>query len=275
MAIAHSRESFYMLVQRFPHRKQILVEGDSWVGHPLPRATNLCVQINNYFRGRCNIFSLGEIGHLATDMMSGYSLRFFQDVLKASQYNFDLIFFSAGGNDILANDQPGLALTELLVSSSDNNPSSCINRGVWQLLLAGVLDAYKTLVSTVESLKPGCPIVTHTYDYIYPRNKGADILFNNVLGPWVYPAMRSKGIADPLLQRNIIRLLLDEFADALAELSRLQTTLKVVNTLGTLPQLQNWNTSIANWDDEIHPNKDGFSSLVNKRIGPVIKQLLN
>ena len=274
MAIAHSRESFYMLVQRFPHRKQILVEGDSWVGHPLPRATNLCVQINNYLRGRCNIFSMGEIGHLATDMMSGSSLRFLQDVLKATQFNFDLIFFSAGGNDILANPQQGSSLTDLLLPATGDDPGAYLNRAVWQRLLNSVLNAYRTLMSTVQSITPACPIVTHTYNYIYPRNKGTDILFNNVLGPWVYPAMRSKNIIDPLLQRNIIRLLLDEFAEALLALSQHDLSLKVVNTLGTLPQLQNWGLEIPHWDDEIHPNADGFAALVREKIGAQIKQLL-
>lgn len=277
MAIAHSRESFYKLTQSFAHRKQILVEGDSWIGHPLPRASNLCVKLDTFLQGRCNLFSIGEVGHLASEMMSGSSLRFFTDVLKAKQFNFSLIFFSGGGNDILANNDPNLALDKLLVGQSQTiqtNPALYIDKNIWQSLLNSVLDAYRTLLKTTSQLQPECPVVTHTYDYIYPRNKGTDILFNNVLGPWVYPEMLKKGITNSQLQRDIIKFLLDDFAKELKTLGQQHANFHVVDTLGTLPTVTNWGLNIPYWDDEIHPDKDGFGLLVQQKIGPVVKKLI-
>lgn len=273
MAIAHSRESFYKLTQTFAHRQQILVEGDSWVGHPLPRASNLCVKLDSYLQGRCNLFSIGEIGHLAADMMAGPSLRFFQDVLKAKQFNFSLIFFSGGGNDILANGNGDLALNKLLLGPNES-PAACIDRLIWQDLLASVLNAYQILLKTTSELQPACPVVTHTYDYIYPRNKGTDILFDNMFGPWVYPDMIKKGITNSQLQRDIIKFLLDDFASELKKLAVEYSHFHVVDTLGTLPTLASWDLEIPYWDDEIHPDKHGFELLIKQKIGPVVKSLL-
>lgn len=273
MAIAHSRESFYKLTQTHAHRKQILVEGDSWIGHPLPRASNLCVRLDTFLQGRCNLFSIGEVGHLATEMMSGSSLRFFADVIKAKQFNFSLIFFSGGGNDILANSDSTLALDKLLLGPNAS-PAACIDKTIWTLLLGGVLDAYHTLLKTASELAPKCPVVTHTYDYIYPRNKGTDILFNNVIGPWVYPEMVTKGITSPQLQRDIIKFLLADFANKLQQLTQQHANFHVVDTLGTLPTVANWGLNIPYWDDEIHPDKHGFDLLVKQKIGPVVKSLI-
>jgi hypothetical protein len=272
MAIAHSKGSFYALVNKFPNRKQILVEGDSWVGHPL--LNNLTMQLNKYLRGRCNLFSIGEIGHLAIDMMSGYQLRYFISVIRANQYDFDAIFMSAGGNDILDHNNEKYQLDKLLVNAGGNNYQDYIDQALWSEVLETVIEAYRILINTRDTYKPGCPIVTHTYDYIYPRDKGSRVLgvFSN--GPWVYPAMMAKGIINQVTQREIIKIMLHDFKVELMKLQLPDNNFYVVDTQKTLKEHPNWGNSVAEWDDEIHPDDDGFKRIMYEKIGPKIKQLL-
>ena len=48
----------------------------------------------------------------------------------------------------------------------------------------------------------------------------------------------------------------------------------VVDTQKTLKEHPNWGNSVAEWDDEIHPDDDGFKRIMYEKIGPKIKQLL-
>ncbi|WP_199610673.1 hypothetical protein [Flocculibacter collagenilyticus] len=274
MAIAHSRESFYRLVQRFPKRKQILMEGDSWIGHPLPHVSNLTVQLNRYLNGRCNILSLGEVSHLAAEMMSGSQLRFLQSVLKGQQFDFSLLIFSAGGNDILDNTNDAFSLYKLIVKAEGNEPRNYINNALWQEMLASVKEAYLTLLATRDKIRPELPIIAHTYEYIYPRNKGAEVFFNTVRGPWVLPVMLCKHITSQQLQRDIISVLLQDFKQMLLDVSVTHKLFYVVDTHNTLLVHQQWGIEVPEWDDEIHPNKDGFKRLVTERLGPAVKVAL-
>ena len=274
MAIAHSRESFYRLIFSHPRRKQILVEGDSWVSHPLPRASNLCVKLNKYLRGRCNIYSMGEIGHLASDTMSGGQLKTFIDALRAPQHDISLIFYSAGGNDILAHDEERYQLHKLVKNAGGSDFRKYIVEDLWTEVLGKVIDAYNTLIKTRDTYRPGCPIVTHNYDFIYPRNEGVDLIKNNIIGPWVYKAMLRAGITNEKVMREIIMLMLADFNTELKNLVAQNNDFVLVNTQGTLTELEDWGIEIDEWDDEIHPNSLGFGRLMEERIGPVIKQLL-
>ena len=52
------------------------------------------------------------------------------------------------------------------------------------------------------------PVVVHTYDYLTPRNAPASFLFAPVRGPWLYPAMRARGL-DGALQVQVADFLVD------------------------------------------------------------------
>lgn len=271
MAIAHSRESFYRLTQRNLHRKNILIEGDSWMSHPL--VGNLTVQLNQYLRPRCNFFSIGEIGHLAKDMMSGYQLEFFQSVLRAKQWKFDLIIMSAGGNDILENSQTKFALKHLITNAGGDDYRAYIVEPLFSQVLDEVIDAYQTLIATRDEYAANCPIVTHTYDFMFPRNLGFDAL-GIKKGPWVYPAMIDNGITNQQTQREIIKLMLLDFKARLIALKGQHYNFHVVDTQGCLDDRTRWPVNISQWDDEIHPDSAGFKKLVRERVGPKVKQLL-
>lgn len=271
MAIAHARSDFYRLTQRNPHRKNILIEGDSWMSHPL--VGNLTVQLNKYLRGRCNIFSIGEVGHLAKDMMSGYQLEFFQSVLRATQWRFDLIVMSAGGNDILENSQAKYALKNLLTNAGTSNYRDYIIQPLFDQVLDQVIAAYQVLIDTRNTFAPNCPIITHTYDYMFPRNLGFSAL-GIEKGPWVYPAMIANQINDQLVQREIIKLMLNDFKQRLDKLATINQNFHVVDTQGCLNDSTSWPINIKQWDDEIHPDSAGFNTLVWQRFGPQAKQLL-
>ena len=274
MAIAHSRESFYRLVQRHPERPQVLVEGDSWIGHPL--VDNLAVSLNRFFRGRVNILSLGEVGHLAIHMVADSQLKLLRSVLKARQFNFDLVFFSGGGNDIIAHNESGYRLSDILQKSSSEDPRRYIVEHRWLRALERVKSAYKTLIQTRNELRPECPILTHSYDIIHPRDNGADVfIIPDVIGPWVQPVMTDLGIADTRMQQRIIGVLLGDFRDAMQNLEENHPAFHLVDTQDTLPRQQTWSIDVPFWDDEIHPDSEGFHKLVDEKIGPAARALIS
>lgn len=60
MPIAFSKEEFYELEREESFNKNILVEGDSWVSHPL--VPNLARQIESLGKNGFNVLNLGSPG---------------------------------------------------------------------------------------------------------------------------------------------------------------------------------------------------------------------
>ncbi|MEM7584504.1 MAG: hypothetical protein AAF560_14035, partial [Acidobacteriota bacterium] len=68
-------------------------------------------------------------------------------------------------------------------------------------------------------------------------------------GPWMKPHLEAKGIMDPSDQRNIIKDLLLRFDTMVSEIAQADNVVHV-KVQGTL--------SDSEWNDEIHPSRDGF-----------------
>ena len=68
--------------------------------------------------------------------------------------------------------------------------------------------------------------------------------------------------------------MLKDFRQALNKLAAKKSDFIVVDSQGTLSEHQDWGLEIAEWDDEIHPNKSGFTKLMKQAIGPVVREQL-
>lgn len=174
----------------------------------------------------------------------------------------------------MVNKNSKFKLSALLQSATSDEPESYINQSLWRDALARVGQSYERILDMALTINPNLHVVTHTYDYIYPRNVAGDIIvIPDVLGPWVWPIMNKKGITNQNMQRDIIAVLLNHLKTMLIGLADKYPQLTVVDTLGTLPVYQQWGINVPDWEDEIHPNSRGFSQLVNEKIGPAVKRL--
>lgn len=267
------RYEFRTNVWSKPTLPKILIEGDSWTDHPL--VANLAWSLHLYLKNKVHILNISRSGDLITEMGQGHELANLVDIAGTKVYDISLLILSGGGNDILLNDQPKYHLSKLLKKANTNNPPDYIHLPVFEQLLADISNAYVQIISKVTAARSNIQILTHNYDFIYPRNNGADFIVRNVSGPWVWPEMQRLGITNQLLQKEIIGWMLQRFTLLLDDLVQRFANFSYVNTQGVLPPHQgDWGKDVRYWDDEIHPDSTGFAWLVQHAIGPAVVRLL-
>jgi hypothetical protein len=104
------------------------------------------------------------------------------------------------------------------------------------------------------------PIFIHSYDYVYPGNfddSDERDPFYADKEQWIGGPMAAIGITDKGLQRQIAKCLLDQFRKLLKSLADADPRIHLVETLGTL-------TDVSQWNDEIHPNNEGYALIAQK-----------
>lgn len=267
------RYKFRTNIWQEPRLPRILIEGDSWTDHPL--VANLAWALHLYLKNKVHILNISHSGDLITDMGTGHELANLKDIVGTKVYGIDLLFLSGGGNDILVHDDPKFHLSLLIKSANSMQPADYINWPLFETLLGEIEKSYRAIISSVTEARSNIQILTHNYDWVYPRDNGADFIVRNISGPWVDPVMRLRKIQNQQLQRDIICLMLARFSQLLDQLQQEIPNFSYVNTQGVLPQhLGSWGKDVAYWDDEIHPDSAGFALLVEKAIGPAVKNLI-
>jgi len=275
MATYYTRDryKFRTNIWQAPHLPRILIEGDSWADHPL--VTNLAWALHLYLKNKAHILNISHSGDLITDMANPHELANLANIAGTKDLGIDVLLLSGGGNDILVHDKDDYKLSNLLKTATSQVPEDYINREVFNRLLQEIKTAYDTIITAVTEARSNIQILTHNYDLVYPRDNGADFIVRNITGPWIAPVMRDLQIHDQQLQRDIIHQMLTEFSGLLDQLQKQHLNFHYVNTQGLLPQHQGpWGKDVAYWDDEIHPNSQGFQWLVDKAIGPALQKLL-
>lgn len=260
-----------------PFGPRILIEGDSWTDHPL--VSNMAWLLYKFLRQegfRPNVLNVSSIGDLVFEMSTGKQLKKLQSLLKSNRLKFDVMLLSGGGNDILLNEeQPEIGLGAIVKEGKGDDPQSYINNDVFSKALLQIEESYHRILSEVANESPSTQVFSHTYDNIYPRDNGTDILVKkDVIGHWVWPVMKDKGIDDQVLMRNIVKVLLQKFAELMKQLESEYEQFNVVETRETLPELASWPKNIQFWDDEIHPDSRGFARLVYQKVGPAVVSAL-
>lgn len=222
----------------------ILCEGDSWFAYPDPTIGNIPFRINRM--GDYNILNLASSGDEALRMLSGRQKKRLAYCLDG--YDFNMLFFSGGGNDIVGEHLPDL----LVEKTGKRSWERCINKKALKERIGKIRGAYDELVGLRDKHCPGCPIVTHDYDYPIPGDAGVC-----GLGPWLKPAMVDKGITDADDQRRIATYLIVSLTDMQRSLAAHSNgSVVFVKTSGTLNDDE--------WANEIHPNVAGFRKIASK-----------
>lgn len=249
----------------FPHLARILSEGDSWFDLPFP-GRNIVEQLIHHYPGEACWLRLEHSGDEACDMFlskPGRRLNSVDEFRRVmGKYTFQVLMISGGGNDIIGAD--GEFFATLLRATSSDDPAKYLNFQRLDAKLDEVIEAFEIVLRLRDQLQPGKPVVTHVYDYAIPRNRPVRLLLP-VAGPWLWPQLQRHGITDPALQRGIVRVMIDRFAERLLDLAqRPGANLHVVNTRGLVKDHE--------WPDEIHPSEEGFHRVAGAFV-PVLRKL--
>lgn len=247
------------------YSKKILIEGDSWVSHPFPGVSNLSSQIEQFNSNEYLLLNISEPGDEASSIFKarGKQMRRLKRLLSTEQWgeDFDLIFLSAAGNDIVGpeivecgyvlnkRDFPGLIGKELLTTS-------------FYSMLSDVVKGYARFLDMRNNaiLNKNTPVITHVYSYLRPREVGTHIgplIFNK---GWIKLHLKHQGIKDEDEQYDIVQEMLDAFYRRLKKLESSYPKFLAVDTRKVL--LKKGIPDLTYWFDEIHPNTRGFKKLV-------------
>ena len=268
MPMCFSEDSFYDFLQTgggsYATRK-ILIEGDSWVSHPqLHNLSRALDYDGNGDYGILNVASPGATAHEVFHRKSS-SLRRLHRVLTTSRFGFtfDMILFSAGGNDIV-----GPEIREFLLHKKDNPGKygiELIDDEKFNAVIDHIIDDYRRIMDAIRSSSTNeyTPVITHTYCNLVPRKIGThfgDIMFTR---GWVARYMEEdKGITDSDEQQEIIREMLVRFHNGVVDLQQEYYNFLAVDTLATLSVKGVPDTTL--FHDEIHPNLKGFKKVFRR-----------
>ena len=220
---------------------KILAVGDSWFDYPELLLTGGGVPDHLSRIIGLPIENIAHHGDGSEVTLSLARRRAIENALPA-----DIILASMGGDDI-AGDQFCLWLND--------NEGQGLAGAVDTRRLSAVLDLVCAVFLDLEEIRddfaPGALIVTHEYDFPLASVLGQGVCN---LGPWLQPSLQFCGWNDLNDQQTIVRGVLATFA---ARMRNLPISNRIhVQTQGTL--------GINEWQNEIHPNRQGFQKIAAK-----------
>ncbi|WP_461655906.1 SGNH/GDSL hydrolase family protein [Methylorubrum aminovorans] len=207
---------------------RIVSEGDSWFQYPF-----LLTDVVDWLSEPYAIYSLDAAGDLLSDMVQQGEL-----VTAVVQEKPHVVLLSGGGNDLLG----GSHLSQAVLAFEAGRPARNYLGQSFKLNLDAALANYKQLFSRLAEVAPRTPILCHVYDYAAPAR-----------GRWLGQPLATVGIADPALQREIVRAIVDRFHAELTALASGFPQVRVIDTRGAVGDTR--------WHDELHPNDAGFAAV--------------
>ena len=239
---------FKQKIKRLPGALRILTEGDSWFAFPLPSRPNIPDNLITTFGEKAAWLRLEGNGDEAVEILKGDQRNYLRGLLADDALGIEALLFSGGGNDIVGEDL--LPLLKDFVPGADWR--SCIDQERFLRRMDQIEAAYEELVDLRDDHRPDCVIFTHAYDFAIPSGKAIKLPGLKV-GPWMRPYLQQRGIGDPVMQRRIIRYMLEQFGELMSKLEKRHHGIVYVRTQGTLADNQ--------WGDELHPTAAGFTRI--------------
>jgi len=263
MGIAYDAEEFYEMKEDGVNSKNMLIEGDSWVSHPLVR--NYSDQYNRLGNDSFDILNLADPGDTMLNIMDRHGKQI-EELIKIISndlfsYKWDTIFLSAVGNDIIGPE------IRYFVENKTDNPQlygrELIN-DFFRRVLPEIKKDYEYFIKIVRtsSNNSDTPIISHSYCYLEPRRLGTHLfghMFNN---GWVHVYLNDKGITDLDEQIDLVQGLLTECYEVIGSID--DSKFLMVDTRELLSIDGKPQTSL--FFDEIHPSSKGFKILAKKII---------
>lgn len=244
---------------------RILAEGDSWFSLGAIPTSNLLFSMR--FSGFTLIVNCAKPG--ATIRRMG-RIAANPDLIKAMShrygYAWDAIVLSGGGNDLI--DDVGKIIKRY--SRRQDHPADYCNRDELDNTLKAVAKGYRRIIELRDDTGSSCrgkPVITHTYDWITPRNSPARFFPLRISGPWIYPVLK-KARLPPSEWNAVSDYLVGSLRDTIRELTTGPDRLPefyVVTTQDTItPAVLGETGESGDWMNEIHPSPDGYRKLATK-----------
>ena len=249
----------------FPGQR-FLAEGDSWFTMSGLPAYNLLFELR--FRDITQIVNCALPGDTIIHMSQLASNRHYREALTTPGFKWKAILLSGGGNDLIDR------VDEILIPKGQRDPSArapadFCNQAELRDLIDEIQHGFRRLASLRDSARSNsrkAPIITHTYDYATPRNAPARFFLVN-LGPWLYPALKEAKVPGSAWV-SVADYLIDELAKGILALRKGNNRIMdfyVVNTRGATKRAEPGATgSSHDWQNEIHPNDDGYRKLARR-----------
>ena len=268
-----SRREFAQMRLLFANRVNIVAEGDSWFAYPKKwllagKPANLIDHLSKSTHKKANFLCLASNGDEAVDMVSGKQKHDLVKILRwhtggQTRKPVDLLLFSGGGNDIVGENDFERFLKPY--QNSFTTGRQCVNLKRLSRKVKQIGLAYQELLDIRDHYSPDTLIMTHTYDYPYPSNTGAEFLGGLIkTKAWMKRFMEDDNIPDNL-QADVIKVVMDTMGDELKRIETARQRFIVVESRGTL-------TGKKEWLNEIHPTSGGFKAIAKKMFRR-IKQL--
>ncbi|MGE8066183.1 hypothetical protein [Pseudomonas sp. NPDC089569] len=247
------RESGRMMTASTPFN--IIVQGDSWT---------------NYLPGNDLVKSLRRIGYMIRNFGTGGDTL--ENMLYGSKYNNSWVrqpcehpevleavknekpkffIFSGCGNDI-AGDEFASYLNHK--DSNEGRLLGVLRTDYSNYMINTVFrNGYEKMITTVLAASEKTQILIHGYGYAVPTGLGViNLVGKHIIGPWLRPALVSKGITNPKEQWGIVKKQVDTFNEMLASLA--------VKYAGKVHHIDLRNEiHPTDWVNELHLNRAGFT----------------
>lgn len=245
-------QRFALKLRAHPDWVRTIIEGDSWFSLPgITNRTNVSKMLTLHLKGKLATLELQHSGDDMLDIMKGKQRRKLRYAIKHDRYDFQLLLFSGGGNDLihdvdkfLLEKRPGMGWQD------------CIDTAALDQKIAALEASYRDLVALRDTHRPGMMIMTHSYDEPLVNGVAVDVFGKSVAGPWLLPPMRAKGIVRKADQQALARELLLRLRALQRRVARDTGRFVIVDTIDTL--------NAGHWGDEIHPNNDGYGLIAKK-----------
>lgn len=215
---------------------RVVAEGDSWFQYPF-----LIDDVIDHLFDRWAIYCVSAAGDLLRDMA-----RQEEVTVAVLSEKPDVLLLSGGGNDVLGG---GALQKYLLPHDPALSPAGHVGPA-FDGILNGTIAIYSDLID--KSLAAGAKrVVCHSYDHVIAAG-----------GRWLGRPMAAQGITDPHLQREILRVLIDRFHDALTGMAlSFNGRVTIADCRGRVPD--------SAWHDELHPTSQGFAFPARVILGAV------
>ena len=237
-------------------RPVLVAEGDSWFQYPY-----LIDEVIDHLGTDYLIWSMGAAGDTAANM-TGPSSEYMRGLNRWKEQVKGFLF-SAGGNDVLGEDETGSPVLTRLVKTYDPGQGAGwhIDRSAFDTTLDIIRQAYRKMIQTVRTEFAKLPILIHGYDYPFPYPFGTGDKRESALkkGKWLGDPFSRKGFPDDnRFSREVLIIMIDAVYAMLNDIAaREYDGIFVVDARRSMP-------GVECWYDELHGTDDGFKAVANR-----------
>ena len=266
---AKRQRRFKDAIQNGDQRPVLVSEGDSWFQYP-----RYIDEVIDHLDSRYLIWSMGAAGDTAANM-TGPNREYMRG-LNRWENDIRGFLFSAGGNDVIGEDEAGKPVLEKLLKpyNAGQGPAWHIERTVFNATLASIRDAYTKMIRTIRSDARfvELPIIIHGYDYPFPYPFGDADSRKPPFGArnkWLGGPFEARGFpSDNTFGREVLIVRIDALYSMMNDLAAEEFgRIFVVNVRGSMPEVECWS-------DELHGTNEGFGT-VAERFDSVIAPLVS